>query len=33
MKQTLYTLLSLFLLISCQQEDILSEQEKKDTSN
>lgn len=29
MKQTLYTLLSLFLLISCQQEDILSEQEKK----
>ena len=29
MKQILYTLLSLFLLISCQQEDILSEQEKK----
>ncbi len=29
MKHTLYTLLSLFLLISCQQEDILSEQEKK----
>lgn len=29
MKQTLYILLSLFLLISCQQEDILSEQEKK----
>ena len=29
MKQTLYTLLSIFLLISCQQEDILSEQEKK----
>lgn len=28
MKQTLYTLLSLFLLISCQQEDILSEQGK-----
>lgn len=29
MKHTLYTLLSFFLLISCQQEDILSEQEKK----
>lgn len=29
MKQILYTLLSLFLLISCQQEDILLEQEKK----
>ncbi len=29
MKQTLYTLFSIFLLISCQQEDILSEQEKK----
>lgn len=28
MKQTLYTLLSLFLLISCQQEDILSKQGK-----
>lgn len=28
MKQILYTLLSLFLLISCQQEDILSEQGK-----
>lgn len=28
MKQTLYTLLSIFLLISCQQEDILSEQGK-----
>lgn len=28
MKQTLYTLLSLFLLISCQQEDILPEQGK-----
>lgn len=29
MKHTLCTLLSFFLLISCQQEDILSEQEKK----
>lgn len=28
MKQTLFILLSLFLLISCQQEDILSEQGK-----
>lgn len=28
MKHTLYTLLSFFLLISCQQEDILSEQGK-----
>lgn len=28
MKQILYTLLSLFLLISCQQEDILSKQGK-----
>ncbi|WP_072545308.1 DUF4493 domain-containing protein [Mediterranea massiliensis] len=28
MKQTFYILLSLFLLISCQQEDILSEQGK-----
>lgn len=28
MKHTLYTLLSLFLLISCQQEDILPEQGK-----
>lgn len=29
MKQILYTLLSLFLLISCQQEGFLSEQSKK----